>query len=191
MKHLIAQAISNLRGLVGMGVVSSVDDTGGAQRVNLETGTGVSRADVEVAWPFGFSSNAPANGAICVVLAVGADPSNLVVLPPQNPSCRFGKLQPGEAVMYAADGTRVHLRTGGEVEIWGGTSVTTNTKTCVINAPNGCTINGNVTVNGNLTASGNVADSHGTLDRLRGHYNGHTHPAPGGQTGTTNEPDPE
>jgi phage baseplate assembly protein V len=187
MKHLLAQAISNLRAMVGIGVISSIDDTGQVQTVNLATGDGVTRADVEVASPFGFSSSAPPNGAICVVLAVGGDPSNLVALPPQNPWARFGGLLAGEAVIYGADGSRVHIRAGGVVEIWGGTSVTINTKGCTINAPNGCTINGNVTVDGNLTASGNIADSHGTLDRLRGHYDGHTHPS----GGTTSEPDAE
>jgi hypothetical protein len=30
-------------------------------------------------------------------------------------------------------------------------------------------------VSGNLTTGGDVADSHGTLDRLRQHYNAHSH----------------
>ncbi len=185
--HFLRDLWGGLRGAVAYGVVTSVDDTGGAQTANVTTGTGVNRANVEVAQAFGFSSVPPADGAVGVLFEIGGDPGNLLVMPLGNPSTRFGNLAPGEAVMYAADGTRVHLRQGGAVEIWGGTSVTVNTKTCTINAPNGCAINGNVTITGNLTTTGDVADSHGTLDRLRGHYNGHTHP--GG--GTTSEPDPE
>lgn len=187
MFDMLARLIGNTRNMIALGIVNSVNDTGAAQTVNVTTGDGVSRADVEVLLPFGFSAMPVLDGAICLVFSLGADPSNMMALPIGNPSARLGGLQAGEAALYGGDASRVHIRQGGVVEIWGGASVTVNTKSCTINAPNGTTINGNVTVDGNLTTTGNLADSHGTLDRLRGHYNGHTHP--GG--GTTSEPDPE
>jgi hypothetical protein len=41
---------------------------------------------------------------------------------------------------------------------------------------------GTVRITGDLHVSGNVYDHHGSLDGLRGHYNAHTHPAPGALT---------
>ena len=53
---------------------------------------------------------------------------------------------------------------------------------------------GTLKIDGNLTANGDVSDRHGSLDRLRGNYDAHTHPGivPGiSNTGTTSAPDPE
>jgi hypothetical protein len=51
---------------------------------------------------------------------------------------------------------------------------------------------GTVRVNGDLYVSGDIYDRHGSIDRLRGNYNVHTHPDPqGGATGPTSNPDPE
>jgi uncharacterized protein involved in type VI secretion and phage assembly len=49
---------------------------------------------------------------------------------------------------------------------------------------------GTVRVAGDLHVQGNVFDSQGSLSRLRGAYNSHTHPgAQGGTTGVPNQPD--
>lgn len=150
MEHLLNSLTGNLRNLIAVGVVDSVNDAGAAQTVNVTTGDGVLRADVEVVLPFGFTSMPPLDGAICLVFEVGGDPGNLMALPIGNPSARMGALQPGEAALYGGDGSRLHIRQGGVVEIWGGASVTVNTKEATINAPNGCTVNGSVTVNGDI-----------------------------------------
>lgn len=202
MMHALRNAVGNLRGLLGYAVVNSVDDTGGAQTVNVSTGTGVDRADVEVLEAFGFSSVPPADGAVTVVLALGGDPGNLVAFQVANPWTRFGGKKPGEAVMYGLDGSRVHIRQGGIVEIWAGAAVVVNTKTATVNAedsvdvhsdtmtitaPGGTVINGPFVhnpleggapaqFNGSLTATGDVSDGHGALNRLRENYNAHSHP---------------
>jgi phage gp45-like len=179
-RTLLHALIGGIRGGVSLGVVTSVNDSGGAQTVNLTTGDGVDRADVEVFLPFGFTSNPPLDGAICLVFAIGADPSNLGAIPIANPSARFGATLPGETVLYGGDGSRVAIRQGGVVEVWAGSTV-------AVHASGGTTFSGNVTVDGSLTTTGDVSDSHGSLDRLRGHYNGHDHA--GGAP--TSEPDPE
>jgi phage baseplate assembly protein gpV len=54
--------------------------------------------------------------------------------------------------------------------------------------------NGTVQVNGDLHVNGDVYDRHGSLDRLRGNYDAHTHgnvQPGGGNTGPTSNPDPE
>ena len=51
---------------------------------------------------------------------------------------------------------------------------------------------GTVRVHGDLHVDGEVYDKHGSIDRLRGNYNGHVHPDPqGGSVGPTTLPDPE
>jgi phage gp45-like len=53
---------------------------------------------------------------------------------------------------------------------------------------------GKLYVNGDLHVNGDVYDRHGSLDRLRGNYDGHAHgnvTNGGGVTATTNAPDPE
>lgn len=187
MSHLRA-IVGNLRGLISYAVVQSVDDTHGAQTVNVKTAGAGLRADIEVMQPFGFSSVPPADGATTAVLAIGGDPGNLLAFPLSNPSTRFGGLTAGEAVLYAADGTRVHVKPGGFVEVWG-KEVTVNATTVTINALGDVTVNANVVVNGNLTASGDVSDAHGTLDRLRGHYNEHEHTNNGASPPTAIDPE--
>ncbi len=53
---------------------------------------------------------------------------------------------------------------------------------------------GTVQVKGDLHVDGDVYDKHGSLDRLRGNYDAHTHggvQSGGDSTGPTNNPDPE
>ncbi len=51
---------------------------------------------------------------------------------------------------------------------------------------------GTLYMRGDLHVEGDVYDRHGSLDRLRGHYDQHTHPDPqSGETGTTSAPDAE
>ncbi len=187
LKHLMS-IVGNLRSALNYAVVQNVDDTGGAQMLTVKTGDGVQRAQVEVMQPFGFGSVPPADGAVTVVMELGADPGNLVAFSVANPSTRFGKLAPGEAVLYAADGSRVHIRQGGVMEVWC-KQLVANVTTAVVSATDGVTINGNVAINGNLTATGDVSDGHGSLDRLRGHYDAHEHTNNGASPPTV--PDPE
>lgn len=127
-----------IRGLAAMGIVNAADDSGEVQTVTVTTADGAVRADVEVMQIFGFASMPPAAGAICLLLAVGADPATLRALPIACPAARFGALAPGDACIYAPDGSRVHIRQNGAIEIWAGSTLT-------INAPN-------VAINGKLSA---------------------------------------
>ncbi|MDA8049958.1 MAG: phage baseplate assembly protein [Rhodospirillales bacterium] len=185
------QVFGDVRGIAAWGVVSAVEDGAEAQTVTVQTADGAVRTAVEVAQPFGLASVAPANGALCVLLAVGADPANLVALPVGCPAARMGELAAGEVAIYGADGSRVHIRAGGTIEVWGAAAVKVTTQDMTIEASQGgVQITGTVTVTGDLNVSGNVADGTGTLDRLRQHYDGHVHPDPqGGDTGPTTEPD--
>jgi phage gp45-like len=169
MPYHVRGIIGGLRNATAEGVVSSLNDSGQAMTVNLSTGDGVNRADVEVASPWGFSSNPPADGMLTLVFAVGGDPSNLRAMHPHNPSARFGSLEVGEAAIYGADGSRVHIRNG-SIEIWSAN----------------IEIYGNVSVNGKLTATGNITAGQGTGDQVD--LRTHTHdyiPGTGAATPTS------
>lgn len=171
-------------------LVQSVNDTGQAQTAVVQAQDGMPRADIEVMQPYGFFSNPPADGAIGTMLSVGGDAAQFVLLPLCCPSVRFGGALAGEAGLCVYDGTRVHLRQGGIVNIIAATSVLVQVgdTTLTVSAA-GVAIVGNVTVTGSISATGDVSDGVGALSRLRGHYNGHAHSTPAGESGTTSEPD--
>ena len=172
----------DLRNHTRMGVVHAVDDAGAAQTVTVETNDGAVHSGVEVQQPFGVASVPPADGALAVVVAIGGDPGQLVALPVGNPSGRFGNLKPGEAAIYGSDGSRVHIRQGGTIEVWA-TNVIVNTPTLTIQAPSG---DADVLIKGNLVVTKDISDwngVHSTLGTLRADYNTHTHQVPGVQAG--------
>jgi phage baseplate assembly protein gpV len=95
--------------------------------------------------------------------------------PPQVASAPGGAAshaQPGEALLVGSSGATIRLCADGSVFIAAST----------------------VNVQGNLVVQGDVSDRHGSLDRLRGHYDQHVHTGtqPGsGNTGITSQPDAE
>lgn len=112
-----------LRGLITRGVVGKTDDTGETQVVDVTGRHGARLTKVEVAQPYGFASNAPAGGLV-VLLAVGGDAGDVVALPVGAPSSRMGKLAPGEAAIYGQDGSRVHIKADGSIDIVSSKAVT-------------------------------------------------------------------
>lgn len=102
----------SLRGLALRGVVESTDDAGETQTASVTTLKDVRRSDVEVLQPFGFASRAPAGG-LALVIGVGADQGDVVMLPVGSPAHRFGGLAEGEAVLYTAEGDHFLLRADG------------------------------------------------------------------------------
>ena len=146
-----------------LGIVLSVNDGGAAQTVTVKTHDGFIRSGLEVMMPFGFASMPPLDGAVVALLAIGGDPGHYVALPVCAPSRRFGNQVPGESTMYGYDGSRVRIRAGGTVEIWGATAVTINTADATIVATGTVTvtsphtvINGHLQVNGAIDASGTI-----------------------------------
>ncbi len=123
---MIDEIFGALRGLANIGVVQSSDDSGEVQTVTVLTADGATRADVEVMQIYGFASLAPENGSICLLLAVGGDPANLRALPVATPAARFGGMSNGDACMYVQDGSRIHIKQAGVIEIWAGSSMTIN-----------------------------------------------------------------
>lgn len=152
---------ASLRGQVVRAVVHTVDDSSGNQGLTVETHEGVIRSGVEVLQPYGLASK-PAPGGMTVLLAIGGDQGDMVALPATG-GTRM-RVEDGEAALYTDEGTRVHLRGGGLVEVAAATSVTVTVGGTVLTiTPSGVAITGNLAVTGNITATGTVSDGAGNL----------------------------
>ncbi len=162
------------------GVVSAVRDGGVVQAVDVETHDGVVRSGVEVLQQYGFTSHAPA-GALVVLVALGGDEGDQVALPVACPSGRMAGLAAGEVAMHDDAGNRVHLKSGGTIEIQGATKLLVKvggTELEVTAA--GVAIKGNLTVDGAIEATGDITA--GTIS-LQEHVHGGVESG-SGQTGT-------
>jgi phage baseplate assembly protein gpV len=118
------------------------------------------------------------NGEHNVVLGLAYSLQNMPPVPDSN----FGQaagvpVQSGEMALVSKAGAVIRLCADGSIHIKGPVR-----------------IDGNLTVQGNIVAQangsgagGDVSDRHGSLDRLRGHYDAHIH----GSSPTTSQPDPE
>jgi phage gp45-like len=144
------ETADKVRGLVRRAVLKNVKDDGQTQTASVEVSDGVWRDDIEILQPYGFASHVPEDGALAVVLAVGGDEGDLIVLPVANPSKRFGKLSEGEVGLYNQFGDRIVIGAGGKIEIAAGASVeiTVNGVTWTLTATGENTEGGKVTHNG-------------------------------------------
>lgn len=156
-----AEDAASLRGQVVRAVVHSINDGGGSQALTVETHQGVIRTGVEVLQPYGLASK-PAAGGLTVLLAIGGDQGDMVALPAAG-GARLG-VEDGEAALYTDEGTRVHLRGGGLVEVAAATSVEVVVGGTLLRVTaSGVQITGNLVVTGNITATGTVSDGAGNL----------------------------
>lgn len=113
-----------LRGMIVRGVVSTSNDGGETQTVDVEIAAGHKLTGVEVLQASGVSSRAK-DGGLVVLLAVGGDGGDMVALPVADPSGRMGGLEPGEVALYdPASGARVHIKADGSIHVLSATSVT-------------------------------------------------------------------
>jgi len=175
----------SLRSQTLRGVVQALDDSGPAQTVTVQMHFGQLRSEVPVHHPFGFSSVAPLDGAITHVVQNGADPSDLIALPPANPSAaRMGGLETGEAVLYDACGQKVYLRNGKIVQIDALSEmvVSIGGKTVLDLTKDGAAITGSLSVSEGIKAGGDVVAGSVSLQ-------GHVHS--GVQTGSGETGKPE
>lgn len=150
-----------LRGLLARGVVHRVDDAGGVPTADVETHDGVLRSGVEVLMPYGLAAR-PAGAGLTVVLAIGGDSSDAVALPLAG-GARFA-VEEGESALYTDEGTRVHLRGGGLVEVRAATEVAVQVGDKRLRVtPAGVFVEGDLHVEGNVLATGTVNDGAGNV----------------------------
>lgn len=112
---------ARVRAAVGRGTVKRVAESGGVQRLQVETAAGL-ESDVEHPQEFGFSSRARAGAKATVVRLRGESGAPLVlIVDDERVRVTVGE---GEVAIHDADGNKVHLKAGGKIEINASAEVT-------------------------------------------------------------------
>jgi len=130
------------------GVIESVNDANGIQVVKLSLLAGENKDKVERFQNFGFTSNPPA-GSEAAIIFVSGNREHGIVVACDDRTKRKKSLAPGEAAIYTSDGTFVHLKTGGNIEVVASTKV-------LVTSPL-VEFSGNVKVGGNIEIIGDAS----------------------------------
>lgn len=164
--------------MVGRGRIKVGNDTGAVQVHQVALGP-LELKDVGRAAEYGFASM-PIPGCHAIVVFVGGDRSNGVIVATHDQAHRLKNLQPGEAAIYDDQGQSVWIKRGGIVINGGGKPVTI-TNTPLTRAESDLHVTGDIK---------DLCDSGGsTMAGMRGVYNGHDHTDPqGGKVGAPNQP---
>lgn len=131
--------------LATRGIIESTVDTKGVQEVKLQGLKDENMNAVPRIQEFGFASRPP-KGTSAIVINLGANRDNPVIIATDHGELRFKNLGEGESAIYTADGTYIHLKAGGEVEVKAATKL-------VVDVPNS-EFKGNVKIEGNLEVDG-------------------------------------
>lgn len=157
-----------LRGMIRRVTLKSVNDEGEMQTASVEVADGIVREDVEVAQPYGFGSNPPVDGALGIMVAIGGDQGDAVILPTGNPSARMGKLPKGAVGVSNASGDKIVVMPDGTIEISAAGNIVLKRGGCSL------TISGD----GFAFAGGKITHDGVVIDKTHGHVS-----APPGDSG--------
>jgi len=158
------------RGAIRRVVIRNVNDNGMTQTASAEVAAGIWRDNVEVMGMYGISSSVPEDGALAIMLSVGGDEGDPVLLPVGNPSTRMGGLKAGDVALYTKGGDKIVLMADGTLDInIGGEAVLVIPGGMMIETPT-------VHITGDLEVDGEVRDHTGTMQKMRDQYNAHGHP---------------
>ena len=126
--------------MIGRGRTTLVNDAGNVQTMQLELGQDEVRDNTPRMAEYGFTSSPPA-GSDAVLVFIGGDRLNAVVVGTNHQPSRMKGLSSGEVAIYDNLGQSIYLSK---------TGITINSAGLPI------TINGNIILNGSLTATGDV-----------------------------------
>lgn len=96
--------------------VTGVDDSKKAQLLTLTALAGETRGDVEHFQPYGFTSS-PKKDAEAVILRLRASADESIVLVVQDRRYRITNLQSGEVCVYDSTGSKVLMKSNGDIEL--------------------------------------------------------------------------
>jgi phage baseplate assembly protein V len=173
-------------------LVTTVNDSGGAQMMQVKLNAMETRDNTPRIAEFGLTSNPPV-GSDAIVVFLGGDRSNGVVLGTVHQPSRPKNLAPGETMIYSQDGKSVYLTASGGIVVEAENQAVTvnNATTVTINAATKVRM-----VTPLLEVTGDIIDNAGSnshnMAQMRQIYNTHTHPIvniqTGGSTINTNGP---
>lgn len=190
--------------LVGLGILRLIDDAGGIQRVQVDVGpTGPDgkslqlRDDTPLMQHFGVASHPP-RGSDAVLIALGGDANQMVVVATTHRDYRMKALPEGAVALYTTGDNYIKLLPDGSIESvgdWTHTGTLTVTGDTTVHGQTlldgdlevtGDTlldqdlgVSGDAGVDGDLEVLGDITDRAGsntvTLFTLRFKYNAHAH----------------
>jgi phage baseplate assembly protein V len=131
--------------MAGRAIITAIDDSSKVQSAQLKALFGESMGNVQRFQNFGFTSNPPV-GTEAIILSLGGNRENAVIIATDNGNVRVKPLASGESAIYTDDGTLIHLKKGGLVDVIAATKV-------LISVPN-AEFTGNVKITGNLIVIG-------------------------------------
>ena len=175
----LARLWRRVQGVVGRGRVTTGNDSGAVQKLQIRLGEWETRDDTPRVAEFGFTSMPP-NGADAIVVFVAGDRSSGVIIATTHQASRPTQLAPGEAMVYDLWGKSVHFtRDGGVVIEAKDSEVTVNHATnVIIHAANEVMLDTPL-----VKVTGDVLDQSDTnahtLADMRAIFNAHVHPANG------------
>ena len=140
--------------MISRAVVDSINDTKKMQLAKLRVLAGEVKDKIEVFQNFGFTSNPPV-GSEAVVAFMSGNREHGIVLACGDRRIRFKGLAPGEAAVYTDDGTVIHLKKSGNIEVQASAKV-------LVTCPE-AEFTGDLKVGGNLQVDGD-AEVTGALD---------------------------
>jgi phage gp45-like len=155
--------------MVGRGRVTTTDDTGNVQRMQVELGADEIIDGVPRLAQYGFQSVPPAD-ADAVVVFIAGERSNGVVIATGDKTYRMRGLASGEVALSDDKGQTIYLSAAGIRIDGGGLPIE------IQNTPT-VTMAGDLVVDGNITAGGDIADGGGakTMAGMRSAYDSHRH----------------
>ena len=154
-----------IRGLIQRARLTRVEPAAGERIQELQVAAGPDVHDrVAHPQPYGFGAVPLPGCEVHVFWPGGSRDAGVALLVADRTD--LAELKEGEVVVYnRAAGTKIHLKSSGEI-----------------------VIDGDVRVTGSLLAEGDVSDGVGSMDEDRQVYNLHTHPHPEGPTGPPTQP---
>lgn len=201
-ERLVAPLARRVRMLLGRAVLRLVDDAKRIQELQVEGYAGELLSGVERFQDYGISSH-PHPGAEVVIGCVGGIRSHAIALRVDDRRYRPTGLAEGEVLLYTSEGDHVHLRRGRIIEVVAGakldvtapvvevqasTSATVTSPvvtviasskvtltTPVVEVSGNLEVGGSAVITGPLSSAVSVSDPTGSMQGMRGVFNGHTH----------------
>lgn len=133
--------------MIGKCIITAVNDSSAIQELQISALAGEAMNKVPRVQEFGFASNPPV-GSEAIVVSLGGNRENMVVVATDKRNVRFKNLASGATAIYTDDGTVIHLKKGGLVDVIAATKV-------LVTCPD-VEFSGNVKIQGNLQVVGNA-----------------------------------
>lgn len=108
--------------MVGRALITATNDAGGLQLLQVKSIGGEPLDKVPRFQEFGFSSRPP-DGTEAIILNIAGNRDNAVVIATEHRNFRIQNLAKGESIIYTDDGTKIHLKKNGHVELTAATKV--------------------------------------------------------------------